>query len=94
MISTGADIIDVDHLVPSMAEFVHLLGEKQVFSGKVDPVSVIQNGNAETIAAAVQKSWEEAQGRAIISAGCEITPETSPANMLAFEKAAKDARRG
>ncbi len=46
MIATGADIIDVDHLVPSMAEFAPLFGAKQVFSGKVDPVSVIQNGDA------------------------------------------------
>jgi uroporphyrinogen decarboxylase len=90
MIATGADIIDVDHLVPSMAEFVSLLGERQVFSGKVDPVSIIQNGNAGCIAAEVQSGWKEARGRAIISAGCEITPGTTVENMHAFEKAAKE----
>ena len=92
MIATGADIIDVDHLVPSMAEFAPLLGEKQVFSGKADPVSVIQNGDAAKIAAAVQSGWEEARGRAIVSAGCEITPGTTAENMHAFENAARGAR--
>ncbi|MCC6126555.1 MAG: uroporphyrinogen decarboxylase family protein [Pirellulales bacterium] len=92
MIATGADIIDVDHLVPSMAEFAPLLGERQVFSGKVDPVSVIQNGDAARIAAEVRHGWEEARGRAIVSAGCEITPGTSVENMRAFENAARSAK--
>jgi MtaA/CmuA family methyltransferase len=92
MIATGADIIDVDHLVPSMAEFVSLLGEKQVFAGKADPVSVIQNGDAACIATAVQSGWDEARGRAIVSAGCEITPGTSTENMHAFENAARNAK--
>ena len=91
MIATGADIIDVDHLVPSMAEFVPLLSKAQVFSGKADPVSVIQNGDAASIAAAVQSGWKEARGRAIVSAGCEITPGTTVENMRAFENAARDA---
>jgi MtaA/CmuA family methyltransferase len=94
MIATGADIIDVDHLVPSMAEFVPLLGPKQVFSGKVDPVTVIQNGSAAQIAAEVENGWREAQGRAIISAGCEVTPGTTAENMRAFENAARAARTG
>lgn len=92
MIATGADIIDVDHLVPSMAEFVPLLGPRQVFSGKVDPVTVIQNGSPAQIAAEVEKGWREAHGRAIVSAGCEITPGTTAENMRAFENAARAAR--
>jgi MtaA/CmuA family methyltransferase len=91
MIATGADIIDVDHLVPSMAKFAPLLGKNQVFSGKVDPVTVIQNGDAQAIAAAVQKGWEESNRRAIVSAGCEITPGTTEENMRAFMQAAQSA---
>ena len=89
MIATGADIIDVDHLVPSMAPFVSLLAPHQVFSGKADPVSVIQNGSPELIAETVRRGVGEARGRCIISAGCEITPGTTEENMRALQRAAE-----
>jgi MtaA/CmuA family methyltransferase len=88
MIRTGADIIDVDHLVPSMAEFAALLGTGQVFSGKTDPVTVLQNGTPASIEQHVRESHEQARGRCIVSAGCEITPGTSVENMRAFRRAA------
>ena len=89
MIATGADIVDIDHLVPSMAEFLHLLGPKQVFSGKADPVTVIQDGTESSIEAVVEKDVREAAGRCIISAGCEITPGTSAENMNSFRQSAR-----
>jgi MtaA/CmuA family methyltransferase len=91
MIATGADIIDVDHMVPSMSEFVSLLGPHQVFSGKVDPVTIIQDGNPEKIIKSVYDDSRDASGRCIVSAGCEITPETSVENMKAFSFAAKES---
>lgn len=87
MIATGADIIDVDHLVPDMGAFRELLGPGQVFSGKCDPVSVIQNGTPVQISACVEESFRQAGGRAIVSAGCEIPPDTSVGNLRAFESA-------
>ncbi len=84
MIRTGADIIDIDHLVPSMTPFASLLGSKQVFCGKCDPITIIQNGDAEMIRQCVKESLSQTQGRCIVSAGCEITPETSEENMRAF----------
>ena len=90
MIATGADIIDIDHLVPSMAEFSDMLGPNQVFSGKSDPVSVIQDGTAKTIENAVRNDITDAGGRCIVSAGCEITPDTSAGNMRAFRKATEN----
>jgi MtaA/CmuA family methyltransferase len=87
MIATGADIIDVDHLVPSMAPFARFLGPRQVFSGKPDPVSVVQNGTPAMIAESMRESVEQAGGRTIVSAGCEITPGTSIENMRAFQAA-------
>jgi len=89
MIATGADIIDIDHLVPSMADYLPLLQPHQVFSGKADPVSVIQDGTEITIGESVNRDIREAGGRCIISAGCEITPGTSAANMRAFGRTAK-----
>lgn len=85
MINTEADIIDIDHLVPSMAGFSELLGNHQVLSGKADPVRIIQDGTEEEIRRVVTDDFKKANGRCIISAGCEITPGTSIENMNAFK---------
>ena len=90
MIATGADIIDIDHLVPSMSEFVSMLGPYQVFSGKADPVTIIQNGTPALIEKTVNDDLVQANGRCIISAGCEITPGTAEENMIAFRFASKN----
>jgi MtaA/CmuA family methyltransferase len=88
MIGTGADIVDIDHLVPSMGDYVPLLSEKQVVSGNSDPVSVIRDGNRETIGLSVRKCFKETKGRGIVSAGCEIPPDTPVENMKAYRDAA------
>ncbi|MCF7731964.1 MAG: uroporphyrinogen decarboxylase family protein [Akkermansiaceae bacterium] len=90
MIATGADIIDVDHLVPSFQPFVPLLAPHQVFCGKADPVSVLQNGSRDQIGSAVRHDFQQAGGRCITSGGCEITPGTSLENMHAFRQAGAD----
>ena len=89
MIRTGADIIDIDHLVPSMKEFVALMSTGQVFSGKSDPVTVIQAGTEERIKQSVLLDFIDSGKHCIVSAGCEITPETSIKNMILFKKAAE-----
>lgn len=90
MILTGADIIDIDHLVPSMENFAVCLTMKQTFSGKSDPVSIIQDGTPEMIKQSVNSDFRQAGGRCIVSAGCEITPGTSNDNMQLFSKAARN----
>jgi uroporphyrinogen decarboxylase len=89
MINTGADIIDIDHLVSSVERFKELLSPFQVFSGKSDPVTVIQDGDYNSILQSVISDHVKADKRCIVSAGCEITPETSIENMSAFSYAAK-----
>ena len=91
MIQTGADIIDIDHLVNSIEDFVPFKGEKQVFSGKSDPVGIIQDGSREIIRQSVIKDLIDSKGRCIVSAGCEITPGTSIENMRAFSLTASDS---
>lgn len=88
MIKTGVDIIDIDHMVPSMRQFTCLLYDHQVFSGKSDPVTVIQNGDKDSIQASVLSDFSAAGGRCIVSAGCEVTPETTPENMKTFKNSA------
>jgi MtaA/CmuA family methyltransferase len=81
MIKTGADIIDIDHLVTNLPDCAELLGNTQTFCGKSDPVSVIQDGTPQAILDSVKRDFDQAQGRCIVSAGCEITPGTSVGNM-------------
>ena len=85
MIKTGVDIIDIDHMVPSMDRFAASLASHQVFSGKSDPITVIQNGERSTIIQSVRLDFIAAKGRCIVSAGCEITPETTIENMKNFK---------
>jgi uroporphyrinogen decarboxylase len=91
MIKTGADIVDIDHLVLSMAPFASLPGPGQVFCGNSDPVAVIQNGTEEAIRQHVRRSGRETGGRCIVSAGCEVPPGTSLANMKIFADTAGSA---
>lgn len=89
MIGTGADIIDIDHLVSSIGNYTELLSPFQVLCGKSDPVTVIQDGNTESILLSVKADYKSSGGRCIVSAGCEITPDTSSSNMIAFSSASK-----
>lgn len=89
VIRTGTDIIDIDHRVDSVNEAVSLLSPGQVFSGKSDPVSVIQDGGEQLIHDSVASFFREAGGRSIVSGGCEITPGTSANNMRIFGDSAR-----
>ena len=93
MIATGADIIDIDHMVSSMSDFANMIGPGQVFSGKADPVRIIQDGTPEIIERTVIDDLRQSGGRCIVSAGCEITPGTSVENMKAFRLASINSAR-
>lgn len=92
VIMTGADIIDIDHRVEPVTEALKLLSPRQLFSGKSDPVSVIQDGDEKLIRASTLSFFEEAGKRAIVSGGCEITPGTSPENLRLLGMAAGDLK--
>ncbi len=87
MIATGADIVDVDHLAGPMVKFVHLLGPHQVFCGNLDPVSVVRDSDPATINRLGRELLQQLPGKLILSAGCEITPDTRPQNLHALSKA-------
>ena len=92
MINTGADIVDIDHLVTTMADFIPLFGKKQVPSGNSNPVSVIKDGNKESITESVMECFRITNGRGIVSAGCEIPPDTDYENMIIYRDAAHALR--
>lgn len=84
VIGTGADIIDIDHRTGPVTEVLGLLMPGQVFSGKSDPVSVVQDGDTESIRSSCRSFFDEAGERAILSAGCEVTPGTPAENLRFF----------
>lgn len=84
MILTGADIVDIDHLVGRMEDFVPLLSAGQVVSGNSDPVSIVQDGTEAQLSDSVFTCFNRTGGRGIVSAGCEITPDTTVERMLAY----------
>ena len=88
MIKTCADIIDIDHLVTTMENFVPLLSAKQVFSGNSDPVSILKDGTPKSIEESVESCFKKTKGRGIVSAGCEIPAETPIENFRAYTEAA------
>jgi uroporphyrinogen decarboxylase len=94
MVKTGADIVDIDHLAGSMADYISLFSGKQVPSGNSNPVSVICDGDNKTISESVKNCWEETRHRGIVSAGCEIPPDTPVSNMVAYMKAAHELKYG
>jgi uroporphyrinogen decarboxylase len=84
VLMTGADIIDIDHRTEPVTGALKLLGTGQVLSGKSDPVSVLQDGDKELIRSSCLSFFREAGGRAILSAGCEVTPGTPAGNLKFF----------
>lgn len=94
VIGTGADIIDIDHRTGPVTDVLKLLGPHQVFSGKCDPVSVLQDGDRELISSCSQAFFKEAVGRAILSAGCEVTPGTPAGNLRFFSGMAEQLQGG
>lgn len=84
VINTGANIIDIDHRTGSVKEAVKLLSPGQVFAGKCDPVSVLQDGGEERIRENSFSFFREAASRAILSAGCEVTPGTAEDQLKYF----------
>ncbi len=88
MIKTGADIVDIDHLVESLGDFIDLFSAKQVPSGNSDPVTIIRDGNKKTIENSVLQCYKATKGRGIVSAGCEVPPDTTVENMKIYKEAA------
>ena len=93
MIKTGSDIVDIDHLVKSMSDFMPLFSAKQVPSGNSNPVSVIRDGNRDSIFESVVECFRATNGRGIVSAGCEVPPDTTVENMIIYRDAALDLEK-
>jgi MtaA/CmuA family methyltransferase len=89
----GCDIVDIDSSVP-VAEAREKMGARQVLLGGIDPVRVLQNGTQEQVLEAVKECHHQAGPRYIVGAGCEVPPDTPPANLMALSCYAQQAAVG
>jgi len=86
MAESGADIIDIDHLV-DLETAVDKIGEKALVCGNFDPVSVLLEGSVREVKENVKRCLEIGKDKIIISAGCEVPKFTPAENMKAVTEA-------
>jgi MtaA/CmuA family methyltransferase len=83
MVQTGADVIDLDWMVP-LDEARGTVGPGVTLCGNFDPVGVLLKGTPQTVAAAAHECLRKGGSRFILMPGCEVPPETPEANIRAF----------
>ncbi len=76
----GCDIVDLDSLAP-LSQGRTKMGVNQVLLGNINPVTVMRDGNAESVTQAVAECHRQAGARYIVGAGCEIPRDTPPDNL-------------
>lgn len=82
------DILDLDHMV-DMHHVRQIVGPEPVLCGNINPV-MVQDLTADEVGLRVSDMIRSMTGqRYILSAGCEITVNTPPENLLAMSRAAK-----
>ena len=80
---TGADIVDLDHMVDLKAA-ADLFPPEMHISGNFDPVSVLLQGTPASVEAAVLRCMEDTgKNQSCIAAGCEVPKFTPPENLRA-----------
>jgi uroporphyrinogen decarboxylase len=82
MVKTGADVLELDHF-SDFAEIKREIGGTVCVEGNLDPSGVLLQGTPELVR---EKSAElirvaGSDGGLILSSGCEVPPETPPANI-------------
>jgi len=79
----GCEIVDLDSLSP-LSDARQQMGASQVLLGNVNPVTVLRNGNLETVTNAFAECHRQAGARYIVGAGCEVPRDTPPENLRAL----------
>jgi MtaA/CmuA family methyltransferase len=79
----GCEIVDIDSLAP-LGEARQKMGPGQYLLGNLNPVTVLRNGSAEGVTAAVAECHQQAGARFVVGAGCEVPRDTKPENLRAL----------
>ena len=83
MAQSGADIIDVDWMVP-LAKARELVGPEITLCGNFDPAAVLLQGSPEDVAKAAKACIRAGGDKFILMPGCEVPPATPEENIRAF----------
>ena len=86
--ATGVDIVDLDWQVP-VDEARALVGERVVLRGNLDTVAALHDGTPELVSRLSRIALAQADGRFILSSGCDIPPGTPRENIAAMVAAAR-----
>ena len=83
MAGTGADVIDVDWMVP-LDKARELVGADVTLCGNFDPAGVLMQGTADDVAKAARECIIAGGDRFILMPGCEVPAATPEENIRAF----------
>jgi MtaA/CmuA family methyltransferase len=83
MAQSGADIIDVDWMVP-LKEARELAGAEVTLCGNINPAGVLFEGSSEEVAEAARQCLKDVPEKFILMPGCEVPPATPEKNIRAF----------
>ena len=83
MAKTGADIIDVDWMVP-LEEAREKVGDEITLCGNFDPAGVLLQGTPRNVADAARECIDKGGKRFILMPGCEVPQNTAEENIRAF----------
>jgi MtaA/CmuA family methyltransferase len=86
---TGADMIDLDFLVP-MNEARAAIPLPITLCGNLDPVRAVRDGTPASITEALAGCYAAAAPNYVVGAGCEITRGTPPENLEAMARFARE----
>lgn len=87
MMGTGADVLEIDHLV-DLTQACQLVGPEITLWGNLDPVSVLAQGNVAQVAQAARQALATVAAcghrRFVLSSGCTLAVETPAENLEAM----------
>ncbi|MCK5565539.1 MAG: uroporphyrinogen decarboxylase family protein [Planctomycetes bacterium] len=83
MAKTGADVIDVDWMVP-LDEARQKVGDDVTLCGNFDPAAVLLQGTPQDVAEAATDCINKGGSRFILMPGCEVPQNTPEENIRAF----------
>jgi MtaA/CmuA family methyltransferase len=86
----GADIVDIDFLVP-MEDARREMGPGQVLLGNIDPVRILKEGTPAGVRSALSACHKAAGPKYILGAGCEVPRGTPEANFMAMREYGEEA---
>jgi len=81
--TSGADVIDLDWMVP-VGRSREVVGPEVCLCGNFDPAAVLLRQSPEDVAAAARECIAEGGDRFILQPGCEVPQHTPEANIRAF----------